>query len=182
MNKILLLLPLLAFAVCARGGDAVDAKRLAALEQRVQQLDKEVATLKARLDEAQSAKPTASAIEQLLGIRPPANPAKPISEKQSKANTALQELRQLDSALDQWAIVKNKSAGDKPTPEDLREYIKAGTRLYNTLGDPDGPKDILGNPYGPFVVDEAPKVNPKTLRELSDAVPREFWEPFLEKK
>ena len=32
MNKILLLLPLLAFAVCARGGDAVDAKRLAALE------------------------------------------------------------------------------------------------------------------------------------------------------
>ncbi len=182
MNKLLLLLPLLAFAVCARGGDAADAKRLAALEQRIQQLDKEVATLKARLDEAQSAKPTAAAIEQLLGIRPAAKPAKPISEKQAKANTTLEELRQLDMALDQWGIEMNKRAGDKPTPAELRPYIKAGTRLYNTLGDPDDPKDILGNPYGPFVLDEAPKVNPKTLRELSDAVPREFWEPFLEKK
>lgn len=182
MNKLLLLLPLLAFAVCARGGDAADAKRLAALEQRVQQLDKEVATLKARLDEAQSAIPTPAAIEKLMGLRFKAQPAKPISEKQAKANTTLEELRQLDMALDQWSIEMNKRAGDKAIPADLREYIKAGTRLYNTLGDPDGPKDILGNPYGPFVVDEAPKVNPKTLRELSDTVPREFWEPFLEKK
>ena len=146
----------------------MDAKRLEALEQRDQQHDKEVAIR--------------NALRQLLGLRPTAKPPKPISEKQAKANTALEELRQLDMAVDQWAIEKNKQAGEKPTPADLRAYIKAGTRLYNTLGDPDGPKDILGNPYGPFVVDEAPKVNPKTLRELSDTVPREFWEPFLEKK
>jgi hypothetical protein len=54
MIKILLSLPLLfAFAACSRNPDPITLQRLDKLEQRVQQLDKDIATLSGRFEESQ---------------------------------------------------------------------------------------------------------------------------------
>lgn len=98
------------------------------------------------------------------------------------ATTILWDLKLLDSAINQWALEQNKTSGDRPTPLDLRKFVKEGSRLYKTLSDPAGPKDPLGNPYGPFAVDELPKVNFATFETLSDVAPYSFWHPFIEKQ
>jgi hypothetical protein len=98
-----------------------------------------------------------------------------------KAVAILDELRALDSAIDQWAIKFKKNTGDRMTPADLLPFAVNGTPLCDALKDPTGPKDLLGNPLGPLVVDAIPKVDPKTSRALSDAVNRDFWTPFIAK-
>jgi hypothetical protein len=93
----------------------------------------------------------------------------------------LDELRMLDSAIDQWAIKNHKNTGDHATPNDLLAYVKQDTLLYKALQDPTGPKDALGNPFGVFIVDDIPQVNRKTYYKLSDAVRDDFWTPFIGK-
>jgi hypothetical protein len=92
----------------------------------------------------------------------------------------LAELQQLDAAVDQWAIEFNRKAGDRPTLAQVRQYLHKDSRLFNAFGDPAGPKDILGNPFGPFVVDTMPMVSPATAKALSEVAPREFWKGFIE--
>ena len=49
----------------------------------------------------------------------------------------------LDSMTDDISIQKAKQTGDIITPAEMRDYIKKGTRLFDALGDPSGPKDIF---------------------------------------
>jgi len=95
------------------------------------------------------------------------------SRKRSQATQVLEDLRILDGAVDQYAIENNKSAGTNPTFSDLQAYIKTGTRLYNS-----GNTDLLGNSFGTYTVDTAPKVPSSTFTALSDVAPAAFWSPY----
>ena len=97
------------------------------------------------------------------------------------ANQILNELRLLDAVIGQWAAENNKKAGDQVPPAELRLYIRKDKdeRLYNALGDTSGPKDILGNPFGPFTVGGHPRVSPATVTTLSDVASPKFWQAFI---
>jgi prepilin-type N-terminal cleavage/methylation domain-containing protein len=95
------------------------------------------------------------------------------SRKRSQATQVLEDLRQIDSAVDQWAIENNKAGGAAVTWGDVQKYIKTGTRLYTSSG-----KDILGNSFTISAVDTAPKVAAATFTALSDVAPSDFWSPF----
>ena len=95
------------------------------------------------------------------------------SRKRSQATQVLEDLRQIDSAVDQWAIENNKAGGSAVTWADVQKYIKNGTRLYTSGG-----KDILGNAFTINAVDTAPQVAAATYTALSDVAPSDFWSPF----
>ena len=95
------------------------------------------------------------------------------SRKRSQATQVLQDLRVLDAAVDLYAIESNKITGFNPVFSDLQNYIKTGTRLYQS-----GAKDILGNSFGAFTVDTPPKVPATTFTALSDVAPNTFWSPY----
>ena len=95
------------------------------------------------------------------------------SRKRSQATQVLEDLRQIDSAVDQWAIENNKAGGSAVTWADVQKYIKTGTRLYTSGG-----KDILGNSFTINAVDSAPQVAAATYTALSDVAPSDFWSPF----
>ena len=95
------------------------------------------------------------------------------SRKRSQATQILEDLRILDSAVDQYAIENNKPAGTNPSFADLQTYTKSGTRLYASAN-----TDILGNSFGTFTIDVAPKVPAATFTALSDVAPASFWSPY----
>jgi len=95
------------------------------------------------------------------------------SRKRSQATQVREDLRVLDAAVDLYAIENNKTAGMSPTFSDLQAYLKTGTRLYNS-----GNTDILGNSFGTYTVDSAPKVSSATFTALSDVAPAAFWSPY----
>ena len=95
------------------------------------------------------------------------------SRKRSQATQVLEDLRILDSAVDQYAIENNKGSGATPAFADLQVYIKTGTRLYSSAN-----TDILGNSFGTFTVDTSPKVPDATFTALSDVAPSAFWSPY----
>ena len=92
--------------------------------------------------------------------------------KRSQATRTIEELRMLDNALDQYAIESNKTSGYLTNFTDLKNYLKTGTTLYSTGA------DLFGNPYGPFSVDNVPKVNAPTFNALSDVAEAPFWSPY----
>lgn len=94
------------------------------------------------------------------------------ARKRSQATYVLEELRLLDSAVDQYAIENNKSSGAHPRFLDLKTYLKTGTQLYNSGA------DLFGNSYGPFTVDSIPKVSTSTFNALSDVADASFWTPY----
>ena len=47
----------------------------------------------------------------------------------TQATACKEDLRQIDQAVDQWAMEKNKKTGDAVTVTDLAAYIKANTRF-----------------------------------------------------
>ncbi len=73
------------------------------------------------------------------------------SRKRSQATQVLEDLRILDSAVDQYAIENNKASGN-PDFADLQAYVKTGTRLYSSAN-----TDILGNSFGTFNIDTPPE-------------------------
>ena len=94
------------------------------------------------------------------------------SRKRSQATQVLEDLRILDSAVDQYAIENNKASGS-PAFADLQAYIKTGTRLYSSAN-----TDILGNSFGTYTIDTPPKVPATTFTALSDVAPASFWSPY----
>ena len=97
------------------------------------------------------------------------------SRKRSQATQVLQDLRILDAATDLYAIENSKTTGFNPVFADLKNYIKTGTRLYASGGTG---ADILGNAFGPYTVDSAPKVPGASFTALSDVAPAAFWSPY----
>jgi prepilin-type N-terminal cleavage/methylation domain-containing protein len=96
------------------------------------------------------------------------------SRKRSQATQVLEDLRIIDSAVDQYAIETNKAGGTTANWADVQKYIKTGTRLYSSGG-----KDILGNSFSAtFTVDGSPKVPASTYSALSDVAPNDFWSPY----
>ncbi len=95
------------------------------------------------------------------------------SRKRSQATQILQDLRVIDSAVDQYAIENNKAGGATVLWADVQKYIKTGTRLYTS-----GNADILGNAFTLPTVDSAPKVSTTSYNALSDVAPATFWSPY----
>jgi prepilin-type N-terminal cleavage/methylation domain-containing protein len=94
------------------------------------------------------------------------------ARKRSQASRIINDLRLIDSAVDQYAIETNKASGSSVRTVDWSNYLKAGTNLFLTG------RDILGNSYGGQTVDTIPKVNTTTYNALSDVADNAFWSPY----
>src|SRR3954453_8760415 len=94
------------------------------------------------------------------------------ARKRSQASRVLNDLRLIDSAVDQYAIETNRASGFTVNTTDWTNYLKKGTALYNTG------KDLLQNGFGAQVVDSLPKVAKGTYDALSDVADANFWSPY----
>ena len=94
------------------------------------------------------------------------------ARKRSQASRIINDLRLIDSAIDQYAIETSKKSGDPVEVTDWTNYLKKDTNLFATG------KDILGNNYGPQTVDILPQVPGTTRTALSDVTDDAFWSPY----
>jgi prepilin-type N-terminal cleavage/methylation domain-containing protein len=94
------------------------------------------------------------------------------ARKRSQASRIINDLRLIDSAVDQYAIETNKKSGDPVAVTDWTNYLKKGTNLYTTGN------DILGASYGPQKVDSLPSVPTTSKNSLSDVTDATFWSPY----
>lgn len=94
------------------------------------------------------------------------------ARKRSQASRIINDLRLIDSAVDQYAIENNKSSGQAVGVADWTKYLKAGTSLYTSGA------DLLGAAYGGQTVDTLPKVSTSSYNALSDVAPDPFWSPY----
>jgi prepilin-type N-terminal cleavage/methylation domain-containing protein len=94
------------------------------------------------------------------------------ARKRSQASRIINDLRLIDSAVDQYAIESNKKSGDTVGVTDWTNYLKKDTNLYATG------KDILGADYGPQTVDVLPQVPSASKTALSDVTDAAFWSPY----
>jgi prepilin-type N-terminal cleavage/methylation domain-containing protein len=94
------------------------------------------------------------------------------ARKRSQATKVLEDLRIIDQAMDQYAVETNKKTGMHPVFSDLKTYMKANTRLYNTG------RDLFNRRYGPFTIDSYPRVPTRTFNVLSDVADVDFWSPY----
>jgi prepilin-type N-terminal cleavage/methylation domain-containing protein len=94
------------------------------------------------------------------------------ARKRSQASRIINDLRLIDSAVDQYAIETNKKSGDSVAVTDWTNYLKKGTNLYTTGA------DILGNAYNAQKVDSLPGVPAASKTALSDVTDPSFWSPY----
>ncbi|HEY0369150.1 MAG TPA: type II secretion system protein [Chthoniobacterales bacterium] len=94
------------------------------------------------------------------------------ARKRAQASRVLNDLRLIDSAIDQYAIENNKMSNTAVNVSDWTNYLKKGSNLYATG------KDIFGNPYGTQIVDKLPSVPAPTKTALSDVTDTAFWSPY----
>jgi prepilin-type N-terminal cleavage/methylation domain-containing protein len=94
------------------------------------------------------------------------------ARKRSQATRILNDLRLIDSAVDQYAIETNKASGSSVGVADWTNYMKKGSVLFNTAS------DIFGNSYGPQTVDSLPGVPAAARATLSDVADTSFWSPY----
>src|SRR2546430_10207480 len=83
------------------------------------------------------------------------------ARKRSQASRILNDLRMIDSAVDQYAIETNRKTGDVVNTADWTNYLKKGSLLYNNG------KSLLGTGYGAQTVDTIPQVPPTDYTVLS---------------
>ncbi|MFL6584748.1 MAG: type II secretion system protein [Chthoniobacterales bacterium] len=94
------------------------------------------------------------------------------ARKRSQASRIINDLRLIDSAVDQYAIENAKTTGAVVNTADWTNYLKKNTNLYLTG------KDLLGNDYGPQTVDSLPAVPAASKDALSDVTDNTFWSPY----
>ncbi len=94
------------------------------------------------------------------------------ARKRSQASRILNDLRMIDSAVDQYAIESNRKTGDAVAVPDWTNYLKKGSLLYNNGN------SILGTAYGAQTVDTLPQVPPADYTVLSDVADTGFWSPY----
>jgi prepilin-type N-terminal cleavage/methylation domain-containing protein len=94
------------------------------------------------------------------------------ARKRSQASRIINDLRLIDSAVDQYAIENNKTSGSPVAIADWTNYLKKGTNLYVTG------IDILGDAYGAQTVDSLPSVPASSRAALSDVTDSTFWSPY----
>ena len=95
------------------------------------------------------------------------------ARKRSQATRILEDLRMIDSAIDQYAIETNKTTGQTCNWTDIQAYLKKGSVIYNSGG-----TDLLGNTFTGYSVDSIPKLSGTSFCKLSDVAPSDFWTPF----
>jgi prepilin-type N-terminal cleavage/methylation domain-containing protein len=94
------------------------------------------------------------------------------ARKRSQASKIINDLRMIDSAMDQYAIETSKKSGDAINTADWTNYIKKDTVLFATG------QDLFGDDYGPQTVDSHPSVPANAMTNLSDVTDATFWSPF----
>ncbi len=94
------------------------------------------------------------------------------ARKRSQASRILNDLRMIDSAVDQYAIETNRKTGDVVAVADWTSYVKKNALLYNNA------TSLLGSAYGPQTVDTIPQVPAADLAVLSDVAGTGFWSPY----
>lgn len=94
------------------------------------------------------------------------------ARKRSQASRIINDLRLIDSAVDQYAIETSKTTGATVNTADWTNYLKKDTNLYATG------LDILGNAYGVQTVDVLPAVPSASKASLSDVTDATFWSPY----
>ena len=94
------------------------------------------------------------------------------ARKRAQATKILNDLRLIDSAVDQYAIETNKTTGAPVAVTDWTNYLKKGTVLFNTG------QDLFGDTYGPQTVDTLPSVPASAKASLSDVADPSFWSPY----
>jgi prepilin-type N-terminal cleavage/methylation domain-containing protein len=97
----------------------------------------------------------------------------------SQSTTILQDLRLIDSAIEQYIIENNATGNITVTWAMVSPYLKAGSRLAVSNG-----TDIFGNsfslPTGGAAAGtlNVPGIAPATFNALSDVSPAAFWSPY----
>jgi prepilin-type N-terminal cleavage/methylation domain-containing protein len=94
------------------------------------------------------------------------------ARKRSQASKIINDLRLIDSAVDQYAIENAKKSGDTVTVADWTNYLKKDTTLYVTG------QDLFGDNYGDQTVDTHVSVPANAKLVLSDVTDDAFWSPF----
>jgi len=94
------------------------------------------------------------------------------ARKRSQASRILNDLRMIDSAVDQYAIETNRTTGATVNTVDWTNYLKKGSLLYNSG------KSLLSSAYGVQTVDSIPQVPTADLNTLSDVAGTGFWSPY----
>jgi prepilin-type N-terminal cleavage/methylation domain-containing protein len=94
------------------------------------------------------------------------------ARKRSQASRIINDLRLIDSAMDQYAIETSKKSGDTIGIADWTNYLKKDTVLYATG------QDLFGDDYGDQTVDSHPSVPANAKATLSDVTDDAFWSPF----
>ena len=94
------------------------------------------------------------------------------ARKRSQASRIVNDLRLIDSAVDQYAIENNKTSGSTVLVAAWTNYLKKDSGLYNTG------KDVFGADYGDQKVDTLPKVPASTFATLSDVAGADFFSPY----
>jgi prepilin-type N-terminal cleavage/methylation domain-containing protein len=94
------------------------------------------------------------------------------ARKRSQASRILNDLRLIDSAVDQYAIENGRKTDDPVLVADWTNYVKKNAVLANTA------KDVLGNDYGDQTVDQVPQVPLASFDALSDVAGTGFWSPY----
>ena len=94
------------------------------------------------------------------------------ARKRAQGMTILNDLRQIDSATDQYALEFARPGNTVVSAEAWKLYVKPGSRLYKTNA------DIFGNSYGDQTVGILPLVPGSAWDTLSDVCDGSFWSPF----
>ena len=94
------------------------------------------------------------------------------ARKRSQASKIINDLRRIDSAMDQYAIETTKKSGDPVAITDWTNYLKKDTVLFATG------QDLFNDDYGPQTVDSLPRVPDSAKTALSDVTDTAFWSPF----
>jgi len=94
------------------------------------------------------------------------------ARKRAQASRVLNDLRLIDSAIDQYAIETNKSTGSAVAVTDWTNYLKKNSSLWTTGN------DLFGNTYGAQTVDTLPKVPANAWTTLSDVADTNFFSPY----
>jgi prepilin-type N-terminal cleavage/methylation domain-containing protein len=94
------------------------------------------------------------------------------ARKRSQASKILNDLRMIDSAVDQYAIETGKKSGDVIDVTDWTNYVKKDSVLYVTG------QDLFKDDYGTQTVDSMPAAPNAAWLALSDVADTTFWSPY----
>ncbi len=94
------------------------------------------------------------------------------ARKRAQGTSLKNDLRLIDSSVDQYALEYNLGTGTVAFAN-LRNYFKPGTRLYESG------TDVLGNSYAvTYTIGSLPNVPLQSYTALSDFCDDSFWFPY----